>query len=610
MVSIGGGGGGGHFVGLHPDRARGLATQMAVLGSQGGCSAGRIAGLLAQAGTDGAGCDTPAVLRRMDMWLGRSADDVRWRVALVAGGATGGGLRFASLGFPSAAAARAAGRGYAAAIAAADQRYFDADTDAEREAAQVQYLSLLRGIGAYAHDPAWSGGLLDRLGHDGVINAAYIAEFAPEGDVAKLRERLGPMFTALATALRHDTVDPSLRRQILRWHNHDLAMVVALAPAETTFLNTVARRVLVLSQADDDLRNNPAPPQYALIFGALEGNAEAAYQLLTSTGRYGEPVASYLFPWDLGASQEATRSLGRALELGLVEYPATRGVQEWNRATRATEAVIHVVSRYGGVLDEADPQLATSLVSLLRPHMDAVAAIGARAGGMTAPGGFDIPLQGGRRALDVDAKTLRDYLGAALQHDAGVQHMQLLLAAYTQSPDAQANRIPLLYRHDTREEVPFFADSVRIGGLVAMVGGGLDEAGKDEEATTRLLVGAMNLAAGKGASRLLSGANPVVWLGREGMKHLAGEGIAEVEEWLQSREPIEGEEAVDTFVESYVAATDASLREHIRTDPQLSQLPPAEQELLLKAVAFEVEHSVRGPLQWSYADLVAETAKE
>ena len=605
-----GGGSGGHFVGLHPDRARGLATQMTTRGSEGVCSAGRIAGLLAQAGAEAAGCETPATLQRMDAWLSRNAEDVRWRIELVAAGGGGGGMRFAFLEFPSAAAARAAGRRYADEILAAQERYGDADTDAEREAAEEAYLALLRGIGAYAHDPGWAGGLLDRMGHEGVGTATFIAPFAPEGDVAELRRQLGPLFTALATAMRHDTVDPSLRQQILRWNDHDLAMVVALAPAETTFLNTVARRVLVLSQTDDDRSNDPRPFQYELIYGALEDNAEASYRLLTSTGRYGEPVMSYLFPWDLVASPEATRALGRVLEAGLVEYPATQGAVEWNRATRATEAVIHLASRYGNVLDEADPQLASSLVSLLRPHMDAVAAIGARAGGMTVPGGFDVQLPGGRRALDVDVATLREYLGAAMQHDAGVQHMQLLLAAYTQSPDAQANRIPMLTPHDTRELVPFFADSVRIAGLVGLVGAGLDEAGKDEETTTRLLVGAMNFAAGKGASRLLSGTNPVVWLGRQGVKHLAGEGIAEVEQWLQSREPIEGEEAVDSFLESYVDTTVASLREHIATDPQLSQLSDAEQSDLLAAVAHQVENSVSGPLRVSYADLVAETAKE
>jgi hypothetical protein len=168
----------------------------------------------------------------------------------------------------------------------------------------------------------------------------------------------------------------------------------------------------------------------------------------------------------------------------------------------------------------------------------------------------------------------------------------------------------MLTVHDTRELVPFFADSVRIAGLVGMVGAGLDEAGKDEEAATRLLIGAMNFAAGKGASKLLSGTNPVVWLGRQGVKYLAGEGIKEFETWLQSREPMEGEIAVDTFMESYVDTTVASLREHIATDPALAQLPHAEQEELLEAVAHQIEQVVSGPLRVSYADLVAETAKE
>lgn len=607
----GGGGGGGFFVGLHPDAARGLASVMTARSSQGVCTAGRIDGLLAEAGPEAGSCCTPAVLRNIDGRMERTAEDLRWRIAMVAGDATGGGMRFAQLMFPSALAARLDGRRFADELEAALQRYWDADDD-ERDAAEAEYLALLRGASFLAHDPAWAGGLVNRMGADGFSNALYVAGRAAEGpEIEEQHESLGPVFSALATAMRHDTVDPALTRELLTWRNHDLALIVALAPADTNFLHTVARRVLVLSATDDDLSTDPMDRELGFVYGALAENAEASYRLLTGTGRFGEPNTIHLTPWQMFASNpEATQSYARFLEIGLVEYPATKGVTEWNRATTATENLISEFARLKNVVDEADPRLHTAMASLLRPHLDAVAAIGAEAGGMSVPGGYEVRLPGGRRALDVDAETLRQYLGATMQVDSGITHMQLLLAAYAQSEQAQTNRIPMLHRHDTRELVPFFADSVRIAGLVAMVGGGLDEAGQDEESVTNLLVGAMNLAAGKGASRLLSGTNPIVWLGREGVKYVAGEAIEEAEEWLQDREPIEGEEAVDTFLESYVDTTVASLREHIATDPQLSRLPEAEQEALLAAVAHQVENSVGGPLRVSYADLVAETAKE
>ena len=612
MRDIGGGGGssGGHFVGLQPDAALALASQMTTRGSEGVCSAGRIAGMLEEAGAEAGGCTTPARLRAMNSWLESRATDVRWRVEMVAGGATGGGMRFASLMFPSAAAARADGRRYADEIAAAQQRYFDADSDEERAAAEAAYLDLLRGLDLLADDPAWAGGLIDRIGTDGISNALYIGGGAAQGDVGEMRESLGPLFTALATTMRHRTADPSIRSEILTWENHDLALIVALAPAETRFLSTVARRVLVLSQTDDRIQGDPSHREYELIYGALEDNPEAAFRFLTSKGRFGESVMTYVIPYDLVASPEATRSLGRVLEAGLVEYPAGMGAAEWNRATRATEAVIHEVSFLRNVLDEADPQLTSSLASLLRPHLDAVAVIGARAGGMDAPGGLDVPLPGGRRALDVDVETLRKYLGSVMQSDAGVAHVQLLLAAYAQTPQVQSNRLPHLRLHHTTELDAFRADSARIAGLVGLAGAGLDEAGKDEESVTRLLTGAMNLAAGKGAAKLITSTTPVGWLGRAGAKYLAGEGVEYIEGWLQDREPVEGEVGVTEFVDSYTDTTMASLEEHIANDPELSQMSAGERDALLESVRADVRINVRGQLLETYAELVAETAKE
>jgi hypothetical protein len=436
VLDIGGGPSGGTFVGLQPDAARGLAGQMVAGGSEGLCTAGRLAGMLTEAGAEAGGCTTPSTLRTMESWLTRTADDVRWRVELVAADATGGGMRYAMLSFPSAAAARADGRRYANQIAMAMRRYFDADSDEDRAAAQADYLALLRGIGVRSHDPAWAGGLVNRMGHDGIANATFIARFAPEGDLPALRRSLGPLFAALGTAMRHGTSEPSLRRDILKWNDHDLAMVVALAPAETGFLVTVARRVLVAAQTDGDPRTDPREMQYELIFGALADNPAASYGFLTGKDQYGLPAAMHVMPWNLMADQEVSRSLGLVLEAGLVEYPSGKGAAVWNRATAATEVVMHEAGTLGHLLSDADPQLNASLASLLRPHLDAVAAIGARAGGMSVPGGFDIRLPAGRRALDVDAETLRKFLGATMQQDSGIAHVQLLLAAYTQSPQA------------------------------------------------------------------------------------------------------------------------------------------------------------------------------
>lgn len=605
-----GGGAEGHFVGLQPDCARDLATAMTAAGSAATSSAARIGRLIDEAGAEAAGCVTPAVLRSLDADLDRTAEDVRWRVALVAGDTTGGRMRFAWFDFASAAAARSAGARRADLIEAALQRWAAADDDLERAAAEAAYLEALRGAATYAHDPQWAAGLVNRMAAEGLATALHMATAAVADEKDQARRHAGPVFTALATALRHRTVAASLRREILTWPNHELARIVDTAPAETSFLTTVARKVLVLSQFDEDPWSFDVEQSQRLL-GALAGNPEAAFRVFTSRSPAGELGVQHLvFQHGLINMPDAARALGRALEAGLVAYPAGRGVREWDLATRATEAVIADVARLGGQMKWVDPQLGESLASLLRPHLDAVAVIGAQTGGIGAPGGIAVALPDCRRQLDVDVETLRAFLGAVMQQDSGVAHVQLLLATYTQTPQVQANRLPHLGLRRTTDLDPFRADSARVAGLVGLVGAGLDAAGKDEEATTALLVGAMDLAAGKGASQLITATNPVGWLGRAGVKYLAGEGIDEIETWLQAREPIEGEVAVLGFVQSYTDATMASLREHVATDPELSRMSAAEQEAMLASVRHDVEIQVRGQLMIDYADLVAETAKE
>jgi hypothetical protein len=607
----GGGGSGGHFVGLQPANALGLATTMVTQGSQGAWTSARIALMLAEAGPEGGGCAAPVVLRNMDRWLDTAATDVRWRVELVAADAAGTRMVYGYVPFRSAAAAAAAGRRHARLIAAAEERLWAADGDDEA-AAEAEYFALLRAIEEYAHDPAWAGGLLDRLGTEGISVALYLAGTSVEGELQSLREIVGPLFTALATGMTHGTADPSIRQDLLRWPTWDLALFVALAPADTGFLTQVARRILISSLYDGDMATNPTEREYELVLGALADNSEASYRVLTGSTRYGPAITDLMWQHRIFASDEAGQALGRVLEAGLVDHPASHGVHEWNAATTATEHLMAAVAQQVNLYDDVPPELNASLASVLRPHLDAVAVIGARAAGSNPPGRLDVPLPGGRRALDVDAETVRRYLGAVMQQDAGITHVQLLLAAYTQSPAVQANRLPLLADNlgDITELDAFATDSARIAGLLGLVGGGMDVAGHDEESLTRFLVGAMNLATGKGASALIPAKMPAAWFAQQGAKYLAGQLVDEAEEWLQSREPIEGEAGVDSFLESYTEVTIASLREHIDADPRLSALSTGEQDALLRSAQWWVEHSVSGPLRLPYADLVAETARE
>jgi hypothetical protein len=610
VLDGGGGGGRGHFVGLQPDNALGLATTMVTQGSQGAWTSARIAGMLAEAGSQGDGCTAPVVLRNMDRWLDTAATDVRWRVELVAADASGTRMVYGYVPFRSAAAAAAAGRRHARLIAAAEERRWAADGD-DKAAAEAEYFALLAAIEEYAHDPAWAGGLLDRLGTEGISVALYLAGTAVRGELQSLREIVGPLFTALATGMTHGTTDPSIRQDLLRWPTWDLALFVALAPADTGFLTQVARRILISSLYDGDMATNPTTREYELVLGALADNSEASYRVLTGSTRYGPAISDLMWQYSIFASDEAGQALGRVLEAGLVDHPARHGVHEWNAATTATEQLMAVVARQVNLYGDVPPEFNASLASVLRPHLDAIAVIGARAAGSNPPRRLDVPLPGGRRALDVDAETVRRYLGAVMQQDAGIAHVQLLLAAYTQSPEAQANRLPMLGNlRDITVLDDFATDSARIAGLLGVVGGGMDVAGQDEEAVTRLLVGALNLATGKGASALIPAKMPAAWFAQQGAKYLAGQVVDEVEQWLRAREPIEGEVAVDSFLESYTEVTIASLREHIDADPQLAALSTQRQDALLRSAQWWVEQSVSGPLRLPYADLVAETARE
>jgi hypothetical protein len=613
MRVLGGGGGGGRgtFVGLHATAATHLAVRMALEGSEARCTAGRLAGLLAQAGDAAGGVDTPSALRRLDAFLCRTAEDLRWRVAVVAGDHPGEAVGFPA--FASAAAARADGTRYGRLLEEAMQRYWDAyDTDGE-DAAAAEFLALVQGMSAYDDDPAWSAGVVNHLGSDGFSNAVWVAKGDAPGDVARMRATVGPLFAALSVAMEHRLADPGLRRSLLAWPHYDLALVLALAPAATGFLTTAAKQMLVDATLDGDRSNDLDAEEYALVFAALAEKPEAAFRVLTGRDRYGfGNVTHIVIPWDVTASPEATQSLGHMLEAGLVEYPSSRGRREWDLATAATEDVMHLVARMVNLTDDVHPDFNASLAALLRPHLDAIAVTVARAHSSHAPGDLADALPTGRRALDVDVDTLERYLGATMQQDTGIAAVQLLLAAYSQQPGVQANRLPLLSQRigSIRELDAFATDSVRIAALAGLVGAGLDVAGKDEESVTRLLVGALDFASGKATGLLPAGRHPAVWLAQRGARYLAGEGIEEFERWLQDREPLEGEDGVGTFLTAYTDTTVASLREHIATDPELSRLSADEQAELLDSVRFWVAESVRGPLLEPYAELVGETAGE
>lgn len=603
------GGGGGQFVGLDPAGASRLVSATGLVGIRCRARARVLERMVQEAGCDGSGVTTQAALRAIDEWLDRSAIDVRWRMALLTDGGAGGGMLLGTVPFASAATAWAAGERHGRRVELALRRYLDADADAE-DAAIAQYLAAVRATQTHAADPQWAGGFLQVLGVDGIANVDFFVSWNTDGP-GEHRAIAGPVLAALATGLRHGTAPRGLDRQLLAWPEHDLARLLSLAPADTGFLVAAARKILL-----PDLSGERSPwavdtATFELTVGALADNPEASYRFATSRSPYGARAAIHLFaPDHLAASTDAGALVARVLEQGLVEYPAAGTRWEWARAVDATEDVITQAGRLRYLMDDVDPRLNAALVTLLRPHLDAVAVIGARSITLDDHG-YDlaVPPPDGRRTLDVDPEALREYLGAVMQHDRGVTEMQLLLAVYSQADLVQFNRLPLLDGQVDQLD-PFIADSLRIAGLAGVFGQGLDIAGHDEESRTRLLTGALRFATGKGIKGLPLPQHPAAWLARQGGKYLAGKAVDEFSEWVASFEPIEGEDGVDAFLGSYRTATQASLREHIAATPELAALPAAEQDAMMRRALALANAQVGEGLRVVYAELVGETRGE
>ena len=606
MLRSDGGGGGGHFVGLHPAGAAALATTLAATGVQARTTSSRVAGLLDEAGTSGAGAYTAQVLTSTARLLDEAEVDLRWRITMLDGPVGAGGMVLGTLSFASAAEARAAGARFGGEIRRALWDYLDAEGDAE-DAALQRYLGLLRGTGIFADDPAWSGGLIDRLGSEGVSNALWFSSRAAEGAVDQTRQHAGPVATALATAMRHRTSAPEVRRELLDLPVWDLGLLLAMAPAETGFLTSAARRVIVRSQDTEARHDDPTEREYVFVLEALADDAEASYRFLTGPAGADEPtVARMLHPIEVLGSADASAAAGRVLERGLVEYPAGRDAATWNRALAVTEDTIGLVSRMGHQLEWVHPQLNAALAGLLRPHLDAVAVIGAESAEVDRLD-YDLAVvnPGGRASLDVDPERLREFLGAVMQQDSGVAHVQLLLGTYSQTAGVQANRLPLLDGAVDQLD-GFIADSLRVAGLAGVVGQGLDMAGHDEESRTRLLTGAFKFATGQGVNRIPT-PHPAAWLAQQGARYAAGRAVREFSDWVASYEPMEGEEGVDAFVDAYLETTRTSLREALAADPALAALPYEERERKLRIAVALVQGQVGEGLRPVYAALVGET---
>lgn len=609
MLARDGGRGGGQFVGLNPSGAAALVGAARNAGNGAVATGSRVADLFAQAGPDAAGATTPMQLRMLDYWLAAAADDVRWRMAMLreTGAPRSGGMLFATLHFASAAAARRAGLRYAADVQQALQDYLDAEgDDAEGEAMQ-RYLASLQAADVFANDPAWAGGLVDGLGRDGILNAQWFASYEMEGDVERTREIVAPIATALATAMRARTAGPEIREKLLELPPEELGLLLALAPAETSFLASAARTMLIDSEVTEDRSDDLTDRTYEFVVEALADNAEASYRFLTgSNARYMPPVGYLLRPLAMLGSQEGAAAAGRILEQGLVNHPSGKGAYTWDRATEATEETIGFIAEFPHFLRETDPRFNASLASLLRPHLDAAAVIGAESSDVDLLG-YDVNVvaPGGRRPLDVPAEDLREFLGGVMQQEQGITAMQVLLATYSQSDRAQANRVPLL---DGRvdELDPFIADSLRIAGLAGVVGQGLDIAGHDEEGRTRFLTGALKMATGAGAARIPT-PHPAAWLAQQGAKYAAGKAVNEFSEWVATFEPEEGEASVEDFIEQYVEAARVSMAEHMERDPELSTLSADEKADMLRRATALAQGQVGEGLRNVYAELVGET---
>lgn len=610
MRMAGGGGGGGHFVGVDPAAAQGLIGAMSAAAGRAMITSWRIAALLVQAGTDAAGAETPAALGRLQGWLGESATDLRWRMVLLAdAGGRSGGMVTGILPFASAAEARRAGERHAEAMADALHRAVSEDGDE----AMAEYLRLLRATAAYSDDPAWAGGLVNTLGSDGIYEAVWFAQGEVEGDIPATHQIIAPIATALATAMRAGTAAPTIQTELLAWPSHRLGVLLTAAAPETNFLVAAVRSRFVDAAWNDDPFDDLREDEAALFLDALSGDAEASYRVLTSRGPADERAAiDILRTLPMFDTGDAHRFAALALEQGLVAYPATGGVRVWNTATDTTADVVGFMSQMGWATDDMDPALSNSMLRLLHPHLDAVAGIGIESSSISTDGyDVSVALPDGRRTLDVPAEELRDFLGGVLQHDETVAQMQALLAAYAQSDGVQANRIPLIDADGRVADLkPFMADSMRIAGLMGITGQGLDVAGHDEESRTRILTGALGFASKKGIGRVIGWTGPLGFAAKETAGRGAAWATGEFRDWVATFEPIEGEEGVDAFLQTYADNTEASLREQMANDPEVAALPAAQQEEMLAHARRIAQDMVKANLLEVYADLTGETAKE
>lgn len=610
MLVASGGGSSGHFVGLDPSAARALTGQFAEAGDRASVEAWQITWLLAAAGPEASGATTPTTLRTIASGLDAAAADLKWRIEMLTAGAgtvRSGGMLLGTLPFASAAAARTAGRRHAEAMKAALRRYLDADGDEAAEA-MADYQSLVRTADTFSTDPAWSGGLINSLGTDGIDNAVWFTMREVEGDVEQTHSIIAPLATVLATAMRHRTASPVIADGLLRWPNQQLGVLLTAAPAETNFLVRATRSRLVdaawTPEWTDDLLSEDA----GFFLEALGRDAEASYRVITGVGPTGERNVVYVLQPLLHGRGGDGREAARVLEQALVVYPAGRSAAVWNEATETTEIAIGVAARMNRTLDDFHPDLSDSLLTLLHPHLDAVARIGIESSEIDI-GSYDVdrPLPGGRQSLDVSPEDLRNFLGGVLQSEETIGHMQALLASYAQSPEAQAHRVPLL---DGRVSEALMADSLRTAGLIGITGQGLEIAGHDEESRTKLLAGGLQFVSKQGINKVVGWSGPLGFA----VKQTAGRGVAwaadEFRDWVAGFEPIEGEEGVDAFLQAFDDNTEASLRDHIANDPDLAALPAAERERRIDHAVRIAGDMVRAQLLTVYADMTGETVGE
>ena len=613
-MQLAAGGGGGHVVGIAPGPAEGLAGAMSQAAGRATITGWRTANLLTQAGADAAGATTPDTLHALTRWLATAQTDLRWRMALLAEGGLpiSGGVLLGVVPFASAAAARSAGARFAEDLDAALQLAVYGEGDEAREAMD-RYFSLAGAVSVYAHDPAWAGGLIDTLGADGITNVVWFAMTEVEGDVDETHQLIAPVAAALATAMRARTVSPAVGRELLQEPNYRLGVLLTAAPPATDFLVEAARSRFVDAAWSADLSDDLHADEAEFFLDALSADAEAAYRVLTARGPAGEHGASdilRLLP-SLG-SDEAERFAGLALERGLVGYPATRGAPVWNKAVDTTQDVVRFSAHLGWAFDDMDPGLSTSMLRLLHPHLDAVAGIGIESSGIETDG-YDVAVElpDGRRSFDVPPEDLREFLGGVLQHDESIGAMQAALAAYTQADTVQANRMPLISADGRVSELkPFLADSMRIAGLMGMVGQGLDIAGHDEESRTKVLTGALQFASSKGIGKMIGWTGPLGWAAKETAGRGADWATDQFRNWVATFEPVEGESGIDALLDAYDRNTEASLRDQMARDPIVSALPAHEQdEMVAHAVRISGD-MVRANLLEVYAELTGETAKE